>query len=217
MVRARRKSTPVLSLLIGFCLAVAVGAASLGFYRYVYQNWEAAREQTAAVAQIEESFETPQPGEPMLQTTAEGDQLAIIVRIPRFGDDFARPVYEGGASDATLDLGIVHYPETAMPCEVGNLALTAHRTTHGKAFARIKELTAGDLVVVETTSRVCTYAVDGVTRVDPEQVEILDPTPSISGMIPVAGGQYVTLITCAEFGAYARDVAFGHLVSVQVK
>jgi len=51
-----------------------------------------------------------------------------VLRIPRFGDDYARPIIEGTGRDV-LALGVGHYVGTAGPGQVGNFALAGHRTT----------------------------------------------------------------------------------------
>lgn len=77
-----------------------------------------------------------------------GDAFAIV-RIPRFGPGYARPLYEGTTTEV-LARGLGHYPGTSLPGEVGNVGITGHRTTHGKPLSKIELLADGDLVLVET-------------------------------------------------------------------
>jgi uncharacterized protein YlxW (UPF0749 family) len=51
-----------------------------------------------------------------------------VLRIPRFGDDYARPIIEGTGRDV-LALGVGPYVGTAGPGQVGKFALAGHRTT----------------------------------------------------------------------------------------
>ena len=49
---------------------------------------------------------------------------SAIVRIPRFGLKYAKPVLEG-TDRLTLQKGIGHYPETVMPGEIGYRVIDA--------------------------------------------------------------------------------------------
>ena len=73
------------------------------------------------------------------RTAVGADGAFAIVRIPRFGADYARPVIEGTGRDV-LALGVGHYVGTAGPGEVGNFALAGHRTTYGRPFHDIDRL-----------------------------------------------------------------------------
>ncbi|MFX8907022.1 sortase, partial [Acinetobacter baumannii] len=78
----------------------------------------------------------------------------------------------------TLDpIGIGHYPDSAMPGEVGNFALAAHRTTFGKPFNRIADLRAGDAIVVETPDGWYTYRFRTLEYVKPNAVDVLLDVP----------------------------------------
>ena len=77
------------------------------------------------------------------------DGAFAVVRIPRFGADYARPVIEG-TGRPVLALGVGHYVGTAGPGQVGNFAVAGHRTTYGRPFHDIDQLEDGDPVVVET-------------------------------------------------------------------
>ncbi len=50
--------------------------------------------------------------------------LRLVVRIPRLGPDYSFPLAGGVSSSRTLDpIGLGHYPDTAMPGQVGNFAI----------------------------------------------------------------------------------------------
>ncbi len=86
-----------------------------------------------------------------------GDAFAIV-RIPRFGAKFARPLYEGTTRDVLMR-GIGHYADTSLPGDVGNFAVAGHRTTYGKPFNQIDKLVDGDVVLVETRDTYFVYRV----------------------------------------------------------
>ena len=137
-----------------------------------------------------------------------GDAFAIV-RIPRFGTDFARPLYEGTARDI-LQRGIGHYRGTAMPGAVGNFAMAGHRTTSGKPFNQIDKLKAGDAVLIETRSTSYLYRVTEWEIVAPTQTSVLLPVPNQPDAKPTA--KLLTLTSChPEFSARQRYIVRGVL------
>jgi sortase A len=138
-----------------------------------------------------------------------GEAFAIV-RIPRFGADYARPVLEGTDHD-TLTQGMGHYPDTAFPGQVGNFALAGHRTTYGRPLHNIDKLQKGDIIVVETKARYVVYAVDRHVIVTPDHVEVIDPVPQRPGVKPEAA--WMTMTAChPKFSARERYVLFASLV-----
>src|SRR5665647_762408 len=95
-----------------------------------------------------------------------GEAFAIV-RIPRLGADYARPVLEGSDRD-TLIKGVGHYVGTAMPGQIGNFAVSGHRTTYGRPLHNIDLLRKGDRIVVETKASYIVYAVDRHVIVTPD-------------------------------------------------
>lgn len=139
----------------------------------------------------------------------EMGQAFAIVRIPRFGSDFARPLYQGTTRDV-LQRGIGHYVTTALPGSVGNFAMAGHRTTYGKPFNRIAELKPGDVVLVETKSSYVVYRVTGSQVVPPTQTSVLLPVPD-HPRVP-ATQAIMTMTSChPEFSARERFVVHGLL------
>jgi sortase A len=137
-----------------------------------------------------------------------GDAFAIV-RIPRFGTDFARPLYEGTTREV-LQRGIGHYVGTQLPGEVGNFAMAGHRTTYGKPFNLIATLRTGDVVLVETTDTSFVYRVTGHEIVPPNQTSVLLPVPDQPDARPTVAT--LTMTSChPEFSARERYVAFATL------
>jgi len=133
-----------------------------------------------------------------------------IVRIPRFGADYARPVLEGDDRD-TLTKGLGHYPGTAMPGVVGNFAVSGHRTTYGRPFHNIDLLRKGDVIVVETKTSYIVYAVERHVIVTPTQVEVIAAVPQHPGVTPTQA--WMTMTAChPKFSARERYVVFAKLV-----
>jgi len=110
-------------------------------------------------------------------------QAFAIVRIPRFGAGYARPVLQGTDRD-TLIKGMGHYPGTAFPGQLGNFALAGHRTTYGRPLWDIDLLQKGDVIVIETKASYIVYSVDGHVIVTPDKVEVIAHVPQHPGVKP---------------------------------
>ena len=87
------------------------------------------RAQTQIVDSLEASFAREDTAATSAPVPANGipdalndDGAFAVLRIPRFGDDYARPIIEGTGRDV-LALGVGHYVGTAGPGQVGNFAL----------------------------------------------------------------------------------------------
>ena len=102
----------------------------------------------------------------------DGVQLGGI-SIPKLGLD--APLFSG-IRLTTLDNGPGHWPGTAMPGEVGNVVVAAHRTSHGAAFRHIDQLVPGDVVNFTTEAGLIEYTVTGTQIVQPDALWIVDPT-----------------------------------------
>jgi sortase A len=148
---------------------------------------------------------------------AAGKPIGLL-RIPKFGKDWEKPVVEGVGKD-DLTRGIGHYPQTQLPGEPGNFAVAGHRVTHGSPFRKLLELGKGDQVIVETATAVYTYELDGSPRdltVKPADNWVLEPVPGKPRQTPA--GSIITLTTCQDlFHSPDRSVAFGHLVKADKK
>lgn len=158
--------------------------------------------------------ETPAPDPalpvdpPALPQPADAEEFAIM-HIPRFGADYSYTIAGGVSRARTLDpIGIGHYPDTAMPGQVGNFALAAHRTTYGKPFNRIADLRLGDAIIVETPSGWYTYRFRTLEYVTPDEVDVLRDVPQQPD-VP-ADGRYLTMTSCSPmFSLAERIVAYG--------
>ncbi|WP_112248569.1 class E sortase [Kribbella monticola] len=142
----------------------------------------------------------------------------VLLRIPKFGADWEKPVVEGVGKD-DLAKGIGHYPDTQLPGEPGNFAVAGHRVTHGSPFGKLLDLVKGDEVIVETADAVYTYELDASPRdltVKPADTWVLDPVPGEPTEVPTAS--ILTLTTCQDlFHSPDRSVAFAHLTKVTPK
>jgi sortase A len=100
--------------------------------------------------------------------------------IPKIG--LEAPMHEG-IRLTTLDYGPGHWPGTAMPGEVGNAVIAAHRTSHGAEFRNVDQLVPGDEVRFETAAGVSVYRVVETEVVTPDAVWIVDQTPTATATL----------------------------------
>lgn len=106
-----------------------------------------------------------------------------VLRIPAVG--IAVPVYAGTA-EPNLNRGAGRVEWTPALGSAGNVGVAAHRDGF---FRPLKDIAAGDQILVELLDRTLRYEVTAIEIVDPEDVEVLAPTPNAS----------LTLITCYPF------------------
>ena len=114
----------------------------------------------------------------------EQKPLAIaVLEVPRLG--LTVPVLEG-TDELTLNRGVGHVEGTARPGEEGNVGIAGHRDGF---FRVLKDVTAGDTIRLVTPGATLEYTVEDTRIVEPEDVQVLDPTST-----PV-----LTLLTCYPF------------------
>ena len=199
---------------------ILVGVSLLGYVAWEFwgTTWVSHRHRDQALAQIHREWARPDSGSGNgAVRTTWGDATAII-RIPRFGSDYAVPVFEG-TSDEVLATGFGHFTGTAAPGAVGNYAVAAHRITHGEPLRRMPDLEMGDEVIVQTRAETFTYRLTtpGPGLVVPFTAGwVTDPLPTNpdGGVEPAQdpGQRLITLTTCSElFHTDNRMVAFGVL------
>ena len=111
------------------------------------------------------------------------DVPLAVLRIARI--HLVVPVLEG-TSDVTLNRGVGHIEETAMPGTGGNSGIAGHRDGF---FRGLKDVGLGDAIELETLHGKQIYRIERAWIVNPEDVSVLDPTPEDS----------ITLVTCDPF------------------
>lgn len=91
-----------------------------------------------------------------------------------------------GDDRATLRVAVGHLPDTPLPWDGGNTALAAHRDTFFRPLERVQP---GDDIFLETIRGRFHYRVTRRLVVDPEDVQVLNPSTQ----------PMLTLITCYPF------------------
>lgn len=197
-------------------LLVTLGALVLLFV--VWQLWwtdvESDRAQAATVSSLSRQFEAGNAS-PAVEAPDLPAGAFAIVRVPRFGADYARPLVEGTSAEELAE-GLGHYVGTAGPGDIGNFAVAGHRTTYGKPLADIDRLRDGDRIVVETTDGWTVYAVSSHEIVRPWESDVIAPVPGDRGAKPTKA--VLTFTAChPKFSAKYRWVTHADLVETRTR
>jgi sortase A len=101
-----------------------------------------------------------------------------------------------------------HYPDTALPGQVGNFSVAGHRTP--AIFWDLDRVRVNDPIVVETRSKFFIYYVTQVEIVKPTAVQVVAPVPNHPGANPTTA--MMTLTTCnPKWDNYQRLVVHARL------
>ncbi len=192
-------------------LCITLGALLLLFV--AWQLWwtdvTANRVQEGTVQSLTRDFAQQTPATTERPSPVAFGKAFAIVRIPRLGSDYARPVLEGTGRDV-LQQGIGHYQGTVLPGAIGNFAVAGHRTTYGRPFHDIDKLRPGDTIVVETKNAYSVYTVKRHVIVNPTDVAVIAPVPEHPGARPTAA--WMTMTAChPKYSAAQRYVVFAEL------
>jgi sortase A len=180
-----------------------------------YQLWWTNVESAAAISasrdDIVKSWHEPAPtpsssgtGTPSTAPTPSYGTGFALLYIPRLRDKvWGLPIHQGVGKDV-LAQGAGHYRTTAMPGEVGNFAIAAHRSTHDEPFANFPDLRAGDKVYVQTRTEWYVYT---LTKDDPNlsptDIWVVQPVPGKPGAKPTQ--KLMTMTTCTpRYGSTGR-------------
>ena len=106
-----------------------------------------------------------------------------VLRIPKIHLEVA---VLPGSDDATLDRGVGHVEQTALPGADGNIGIAGHRDGF---FRGLKDIVVGDRIELDTADGMDTYRIARTWIVEPDDVSVLDPTPT----------RTITLVTCYPF------------------
>lgn len=182
-----------------YYVLLATGILALGYAGYAvldlywYQGVETTKFETVS-ANAE-----PRPIEAM--PIADGGVIGEI-EVPRLG---LKAIVVQGDSEKLLRRAVGHLPETALPGEVGNVALAGHRDG---LFRPLRHVRPGDLITLRTPEREFQYQVEWTAIVPPTAVRVIQPTSEPA----------LTLVTCFPFyfvgAAPERFVVRAHKISI---
>jgi len=106
-----------------------------------------------------------------------------VLRVPKIGLEVA---VLPGTDDFTLNRSVGHIDDTALPGTDGNSGIAGHRDGF---FRGLKDVSTGDAIELDTLQGEEVYRVERVWVVYPDDVTVLDATPTRS----------LTLVTCYPF------------------
>ncbi|MEU4556985.1 class E sortase [Actinoplanes sp. NPDC023936] len=156
----------------------------------------------AAVTSLDTVTVTPPQGQPF-----------AVLRVPRWNAQYT--IVEG-VSTADLRQGPGHYPGSALPGQIGNMAIAGHRGPAGLPFNDIDKLRAGDPIEVETATARYVYRVQRHLIVAPTRVDVVAPTPEKPGVEPTEA--ILTLTAChPRFSSKQRYILYARLAEVLSK
>jgi sortase A len=173
--RWTRIGLPVLAVLCALAAAVALAFPQLS-------DWYARHEQQVLAGQLDD---------PAVGSSA-GSTGSAVGRIDIPAIDVHMVVVQGTGASA-LAKGPGHYPQSPMPCTLGNVAIAGHRTTFLHPFYFLDRMKVGDVISLRSRTLACTYRVTQPPfAVSPHNTSVVADTP----------GQYtLTLTTCNPRGS----------------
>ena len=152
--------------------------------RHALQQFAAARSDAQAAGTPDLSLWSPERIAAWRTTLNDPASAPLaVLRIPKI--QLEVPILPG-TDDRTLDRAVGHIEETATPGADGNSGIAGHRDGF---FRGLKDITTGDTIELDTLNGKQLYRVERTWVVDPEDVSVLDPTPS----------RALTLVTCYPF------------------
>lgn len=157
------------------------GAVALGYSAYFYVSAYAFQKMETIA--FDRALTGPAPDAPTINHIVPEGGVIGRIEIGRLG---VSAIVVEGDSASLLRQAIGHVPETAMPGEQGNMALTGHRDTFFRPLRNIRE---GDVITLETEGGQYQYEVESAAVVPPTATEVLQSS----------GQQELTLITCYPF------------------
>jgi sortase A len=161
-------------------LLIGVGSLSYSGWSYIDQFIHE-RGERKAFDQARESRASALPG---AEVPAPAEPFKAKLMIARLN---LTTMVEEGVGEDTLRHAAGHIPLTALPGQLGNIGVAAHRDT---LFRKLKGIRTHDRIVLSTLTKDYNYEVTATAIVRPDEVSVLAPT---------SGERTLTLITCYPF------------------
>jgi sortase A len=159
-----------------------------------YQLWGTGLAERQAQDKLKSQFVTT-----TVPTSVPNTPTTTVAPVaPKTGDVVAQIIIDSikvnkfvvaGVGYKELEKGPGLFTGSPLPGQLGNVAISGHRTTYGAPFGRLDELVKGDRIVMKTSHATFTYLVSGAPKVvkptDVDVIRTVDPTRAT-----------LTLITC---------------------
>jgi sortase A len=177
-------------------LTVVLLIAGVGMFAYpvVTDYWAHQRQ-----LQLEKQFHSPGFEQAYLNRDIKIGEGLTELQIPSLKVDV---LVVQGTTLSALRAGAGHYIETPLPGQQGNVGIAGHRTTYGRPFNHLDEMTPGQTVLLITPFAKYTYAVvpafDGHANpwvVLPDDYSVVAQTGNLGT------GHWLTLTTCTPKGS----------------
>ena len=192
-----------------FRLAVVVlvlavlGAVAAGWWYFVGSSQQTIRRAAAAAAEYLADCRSASPSDAVGVLTLPGGTGWLI---------------QPGA-DASLSGAIGWYTQTALPGQVGNMAVVGQHLKSGGPFDSILSIDVGDHIVVDTCDASYTYTVRVAPRdlaIQSTDTWVLDAVPGQPGTMPTSS--WLTLIANQDvLQSSRRVVGFAELTATAPK
>ncbi len=211
-----RSDTARAAIAVAGELVVTFGVMVLAylFWLFVWTTWVAEHQAAesmdffrgtiTAAATTPAVLHTDDP--PLIERPAAGQTFGIL-HVPRWDGltTNTMPIVEGTGRDILDRANAGHYVTTALPGQVGNMAVAGHRRTYGNSFRYVDRLHSGDALIIETAATWYVYRVTGAEIVTPDQWDVTAPVPRHPDQLPTE--RLLTLTTCHSVtqGEYGND------------
>ncbi|MHA6523959.1 sortase domain-containing protein [Tessaracoccus sp. G1721] len=218
--KAGRRGASPLAVVALVLLAATLGVGGFLAWQVYGTTWLARSAAAESVAQLRAEWATATPaptddGQAPAEVVPAPGEPAWILRIPSQG--VVWPVVSGVDEDLLTE-AVGWYPSTALPGQVGNVALAGLRLTHGAPFAGLLDLAEGDEVIIETALATYTYRITlppSQLTVHRDDTWVLDPVPGKPDLAPTEA--ILTLTTHEDLiETPDRSVGFGILENTEI-
>jgi len=176
------------------CMLLALGVTSLGYVGFILADAKAF--QVYANWRLNRSIESSRASAVNAQSEPASIQADAVRAVPpSLGSAIGRleidrigvsVIIAEGTEDETLRRAVGHVTGTALPGEMGNVAIAGHRDTFFRALRNIR---LNDEVTVTTPTASYKYKVDSMEVVAPSETEVL----------AASNESILTLVTCYPF------------------
>lgn len=165
-------------------MMIAIGVLLLAFV--AYQLWGTGIAESRAQDTLATEFEAVVQNTTTETTTPLYGDVISRIQIPSIDVD---KYVVAGVDAESLQKGPGLFPGSPLAGQLGNVAITGHRTTYGAPFSRINEIAVGDEIILKTSEGEFTYIVNAEPFVvEPTQTEVAKTTDPNTATL--------TLISC---------------------
>ncbi|GAA0732054.1 hypothetical protein GCM10010199_49110 [Dactylosporangium roseum] len=206
VVRAVSRGTGELLITFGLIVLLFAGYEVWGKSAIVdaHQD-ELNRQLEQQWAQPEPTPTVSAPGPPAQVAKPPNGAVIASVHIPKLKKKWA---IVQGVTPADIRYAPGHYPDTAMPGQIGNFSMAGHRTP--AIWWDLDKLKPGDPVVIKTADTWYVYRVASQEIVLPTAVQVVAAVPGKPGETPTKA--LLTMTTCnPKYNNYQRLVVHAEL------